>query len=136
MNKTIVSGIVAGVAMLVIGMIVNNAFMLLPAVNADYHNVSLMRPFNDPLMWLFFAYPFVLGFALAWIWNKTKSLIKGKWINRGLKFGGTYWAITTIPGMLVSYSSFPISFLTIFAWTISGLVNALIAGMIFARMNK
>lgn len=136
MKKIIWPGIVAGVVMLVLGMVISYIFMIMPAVSADYNNSAIMRSWQDPLMSLFFVYPFVLGIALAWVWNKSKSLFKGSAWKRGAKFGWTYFIIATIPGMLISYSSFPLSLFTILSWTISGLINAIAAGWIFAKMNK
>jgi len=136
MKKIIWPGIVAGIAILIIGMAISYLFMLIPSVAADYNNVHIMRSWQDPLMSLFFLYPFVLGIALAWIWNKSKTLFKGSAWQRGTHFGFAYFIIATIPGMLISYSSFPISFLTIISWTVSGLVNAIVAGFILAKMNK
>jgi hypothetical protein len=136
MKKIIWPGILAGIAMLVIGMAVSYLFMILPSVAADYSNSSIMRSWSDPLMSLFFLYPFVLGIALAWVWNRTKNLFKGNTWKRGLKFGFAYLIIATIPGMLISYSSFPLSLWTIISWIVSGFVNAVVAGLIFAKMNK
>ncbi len=129
MKKIIWPGIIAGIVMLILGMAVSYLSMLLPAVALDYNNTSIMRPWSDPLMFLFFPQPFLLGIILAWVWNKTKGLFV-------LKFGLSVWLVATVPGMLISYSSFPLSFLTIFSWLVSGLVNALAAGWIFAKMNK
>jgi len=136
MKKIIWPGIVAGVAILILGMAISYLFMLIPSVAADYNNTHIMRSWQDPLMSLFFLYPFVLGIAFAWIWNKSKPLFKGSAWQRGTHFGFAYFIIATIPGMLISYSSFPISFLTIISWTVSGLVNAIVAGWILAKMNK
>jgi hypothetical protein len=136
MKKIILPGIIAGVVMLVLSFAISYLFMLFPQVNADYHNTALMRPFSDPIMSLYFLYPFVLGIALAWFWNKAKSLFVGSVAKRGFDFGVIMLLISTIPGMLVSYSSFPLSFLTIISWIVSGFINALIAGIIFAKINQ
>jgi hypothetical protein len=136
MKKIILPGIVAGIVILILGMAINNLFMLIPSVNADYNNFNIMRSWQDPLMLLFFIYPFVLGIALAWMWNISKGLFKGSAWKRGTNFGWTYFIIATIPGMLISYISFPISLLTIISWAVSSLISAIAAGWIFAKMNK
>jgi hypothetical protein len=129
-------GIVAGIAILVLGMVISYLFMSIPSVAADYNNAQIMRSRQDPLMSLFFIYPFVLGIALAWVWNRAKGLFKGSACKRGTHFGLSYFIIATIPGMLISYSSFPLSLSTIICWTVSGLISAIAAGCILARMNK
>lgn len=137
MKKVILSGLVAGAAMLVVGLGVGYLLMLVfPGLQAEYENTSLFRSWEDPIMSLYFAYPFVTGLILAWVWNKVKKVFAGKaWAKRGLSFGFAYWVVT-IPGMLISYASFPLSLLMVVSWTISGLLQALCAGPILAAMNK
>jgi hypothetical protein len=43
--------------------------------------------------------------------------------------------VAAIPGMLMSYSSFPVSFVMILSWTLTGLVEAVLAGIILAKLN-
>lgn len=137
MKKFIGPGLIAGVAMLVTGMAVSRfmAFFF-PSINVEFVNPAMYRPWNDPLMSLYFLYPFVLGLTLAWVWDKTKDLFKGKdalW--RGKRFGLAYWVAAGIPGMLITYSSFQVSFTMILSWSLSGLFQAIVAGWIFAKMN-
>jgi hypothetical protein len=75
-------------------------------------------------MWLYFIYPFVLGFALAWVWSRTRSMFKGRsiWQN-GLRFGFGYWLVATVPGMLITYSTFAVSFAMILSWTVVALAE-------------
>jgi hypothetical protein len=136
MKKIILPGIISGIIMLIVGFAISNLFMLFPQVNADYHNPGVMRSFSDPIMSLYFLYPFVLGIALAWFWNKAKSLFIGSVAKRGFDFAVALFWISTIPGMLISYSSFPLSFLTIVSWIVSGFINAYLAGLIFTKMNQ
>lgn len=132
MKKIILPGLSLGVIMLIVGMVVNYLFMLIPSVSADYSS-GFMRSWSDPLMMLFFLYPFVLGLVFAWLWAKTKESFKGK--MRGCYFGWLLFFLTTVPGMFVTYTSFNLSFLTILSWTVSGLINAKIAGFFLAKFN-
>jgi hypothetical protein len=132
MKKIIWPGILLGLIMLIVGMIVSYLFMLIPAVNADY-NSEFMRNWQDPAMMFFFLYPFILGIVFALLWNKTKSSFKGK--MRGCYFGWMLFFLTTVPGMWITYTSFNLSFLTIIGWSVSGLVNAKIAGFFLAWIN-
>ena len=136
MKKIVWPGIVAGVAILILGMIVSYLFMFVPAVAANDGNSTIMRQWQDPLMTLFFVYPFLFGIILAWAWDKSKSLFKGTAGQRGMKFGLSAWLIATIPGMFITYTSMPYSFMTVLSWLVGGLINLLAAGYIFARMNK
>jgi len=137
MKKILVPGLIAGAAMLVVSMIVGQLFHLaFPSLLAEYQNEALFRPWSDPLMNIYWAQPFILGLILAWIWDMTKSLVAGgNACVRGCRFGAIYWAIT-IPGMVISYASFPLSLLLVASWTVSILAQALAAGYILALMNK
>ncbi len=137
MKKVILPGILAGVLMLIIGMGVSYLFnFIFPSVAAEYNNIALFRPWSDPLMQIYFAYPFLLGIILAWAWDKSKSLFKGGQGKRAVNFGLAYFLIAGIPGMFITYSSFQLSFLIIFTWLISGLINGIIAGLVFVKMNR
>lgn len=134
-KKIILPGIIAGIAILITGLAISYLFMALPAVSVDYQNVALMRSWQDPIMSLFFLYPFILALILSWVWNRSKSLFSGSWAERGVKFGLVIWIIATVPGMFISYVSFPVSLLTVISWAVGGLVNEIICGLIFSKMN-
>ena len=137
MKKIILPGIIAGIAMLVlsmvVGMLTNLAF---PSLMNEYENPALFRSWSDPIMNLYYLHPFLVGILLAWAWDKTKKLVKAKGpYGRGLHFGLAFFAISTIPGMLISYSSFPVSLAMIATWSISSLVQLIGAGIVYAKMN-
>ncbi|MBM3247006.1 hypothetical protein FJZ17_00470 [Candidatus Pacearchaeota archaeon] len=134
MKKVIGPGLLLGLIMLIFSMIVNYLFMLIPSVNADY-TTEFMRSWQDPIMMAFFVYPFILGLVFAWLWAKTKTSFKGKGIMRGCYFGWLLFFLTTVPGMFATYTSFNLSFLTILGWTVSGLINAKIAGFFLVKAN-
>jgi hypothetical protein len=137
MKKIILSGLLAGVAMLAVGFGLGYAMMFIfPSLGAEYANTALFRPWSDPIMSLYFAHPFVLGFILAWVWNKVKGVIGGAgWSGKGTRFGLAYWLVT-IPGMVISYASFPLSLLMVVSWSISILAQALAAGLILSAANR
>ena len=136
MKKIILSGLLVGLVNFVAAMAISQLFrVIFPSVNVEYSNPNLFRPYSSPLMLLFFVYPFLLGIILAWFWNKTKSIF-GSDTKGGLKFALTYWVIASIPGMFATYTSMPYSFLIVISWLISGLVEAIIAGIIFSKLNK
>ena len=136
MKKIFWPGILAGLATLILSLAVSYLFMVFPAVAQDYANPSLMRAWTDPLMALFFIYPFILGIILAWAWDRSKGLFSGSASVRGYKFGWAVFLITTLPGMIISYSSFPISLLTTISWALGGFLSLIASGLIFARLNK
>ena len=137
MNKTVRAGLVAGVAILILGVGVNMlANALIPSLQAEYERSGIFRPWEDPLMQLYFAYPFVLGIGLSYVWEKIKSVVKGKTeADRVKNFTVYYFAAATIPGMLITYSSFEISLAMVLSWTVMGLLQGFVMGYVFARMN-
>ncbi len=137
MKKIVVPGLVAGLAMLVVSMIVGKLFNLaFPSLMAEYQNTALFRPWSDPVMNIYWAQPFILGLILAWIWDMTKSLVAGgNACVRGCRFGAIYWVVT-VPGMVMSIASFPLSLVMVISWSASILAQALTAGYILALMNR
>jgi hypothetical protein len=138
MNKKILlPGFISGMAILVIGMMALSRIwnVIFPSLEQEYKQ-GIFRPWSDPIMWLFYLYPFVLGLVLAWGWEKTKGLIRGKNIyKRGLVFGLCYWLAASLPGMLMSLSSFRVSVVMVFSWSLGGLIQAVITGWILAKIN-
>lgn len=136
MKKILLPGLLVGLINLALGMGVSYLFMMIPSVAADYNNPALVRPFEDPLMMAFFLYPFLLAIILAWVWSKVKTLFTGTAFEKGLKFGLSIFLVLTIPGMFVTYTCFPLSILTVLSWAVDGLISVLVAGVIFAKLNK
>jgi len=138
MKKVIGPGLLAGLVMLIVAMILNYIFgAIWPSLAAEYANTDIFRAWEDWRMtYLFFAYYFVAGLVLAWAWSKTKKLFKGKCCQRGMHFGIAMWIVMAIPGMWMSYASFQLSLAIIVSWLVMNLINYMIAGAIFAKMNK
>jgi membrane protease YdiL (CAAX protease family) len=137
MNKKIIlSGLLIGLINFIASMAVSKIFgVIFPSIAVEYQNTNLFRPWSDPLMLLFFVYPFLMGIIFAWFWNKTKNIF-GENMKGGINFGITYWIIATIPGMFITYSSMPYSLLMIISWLAGGLVSALLAGIILVKLSK
>jgi len=138
MKRTILPGLLAGALMLAASLVFSQLLdLIFPSLPAEYQNASLFRPWSDPLMSLYFLYPFVLAMLLSWLWGKTKPIVKGEkaW-PRAWNFTLAYWLIASLPGMLITYSSFPVSLPMVVSWSIGGFLQILIAGLVFARLNK
>lgn len=131
-------GLLAGLVILIVGMILTQlSNLIFPSLAVEYENISLFRPWEDPLMQLYWLYPFVLGLVLAWVWDKIKDIIKGKTLHqKAWNFAWFYFLLATIPGMFITYSSFQVSLGMVFLWAISGLLQVYFAGLLFAKMRK
>lgn len=137
MKKIIGPGIAAGMAMLVVAGALGFLFAaIFPSLKGEYMNANLFRPFSDPLVWLMYAAPIVSGLVLAWIWNAVKDGIKcdtacKKWVY----FGIGCWVIT-LPGMVISLGTFPISLLMVATWTVGNLAQGLAGAWVLSKLNK
>jgi hypothetical protein len=136
LKKVVLPGLVAGVVALAVGMIVSALISVaLPVLNAQYQNPGLFRPWSDPKMSIYFAYPFLLGLGLAYVWDRIKNVVPGNIWQRAWSIMIGMLVVSTIPGMTISYSSIPISLLMTFSWTVTGLVSVFFAAAVIAKMN-
>jgi hypothetical protein len=134
-TKTIViSGIVAGIVILVLSMIVSTATQVL----FDYNVLTLagMRSVNDPVSILLFLHPFVVGLAMAILYDFTKKSFTGTAIRKGIVLGLLGWVVYGIPSAFIVFSSmdYPIGF------TVNSVIGSLVymlgAGITITKLSK
>ena len=135
--KKIIIGLIAGASMLIINMLISALISgYFPEIQSEYENEALFRPWTDPLMSYIYFEPFIVAFILLWFWEKTKGILPYKeWWIKGIYFGLFYWLLG-LPGLFMSYSSFPISLMMTCSWLISGLFQALTIGIIYSKSFK
>jgi hypothetical protein len=121
MRKTLVSGLLAGIAGLAASMIIGFAFhAAFPSLQAEYTS-GFFRPWSDPLMNIYWAYPFLIAYALIWAWKKASILFTASnSMLLALKASLAYMLIATLPGMVISYSSYTVSVIMVLSWMTSG----------------
>ena len=131
-------GLLAGLVMLVVGMVVGQLLnFLMPGLVDEYSNTALFRAWEDPIMSFYFVYFFALGLGLAWIWDKVKDKVKGKKpCKRAFRLTWKYWLAVLLPGMLITYSSFPISFAMLFAWSLGSFIQIWFGFTVLAKVKK
>ena len=136
MKKIVKQGLLTGIPITIIS--VGSGYLLgllFPSLAEQYNTTQLYRPWSEPAMWLIFVYPFFLGIALAWIWDKTKTLVKGNSSSRAIRFAYAYWIVVVVPAMIMIYSCMSVSLPIILSWTVSGFLYGLIAGYVFVKLN-
>jgi hypothetical protein len=135
--KKVLIGLLAGLVMMVVWFGFSQLFsFVFPGLATEYQS-AMFRPWSDPLMMLYFLYPFVLGIALSFFWAMAKGMFKGNnAFERGLKLAFMYLVIATIPGMLITYSSFQISLLMTVSWAVNGFIEVFAGGVVFAWLSK
>ena len=83
--------------------------------------------------YLFFLHPFILALALAWFWDRFKSLFQGPGLLRGIELGIVYVLVATLPSMWITFSAIDVSLTTVLMWCLYGLLQATVAGVLLAR---
>lgn len=134
MKKIFISGLIAGCILFVLsygGLYLAVKFFpsLFVAYNSPLFNSDGSRDM------LFYLHPFIISFALSWFWDRFKNLFKGTFILRGLEFGLVYSIIALLPVMWISFSALDITVVMVLSWFLYGLAQAIIAGMVFTKVN-
>ena len=128
-----ISLVAAGIVGLIVSQIVYALLVTAyPAIVEEYKS-GLFRPWNDPLMSYVFVHPFVVGFLMAVEFDCVRSSFKQEafW-KKGLFFGVLVWLVSTVPGMLMTLSSFNVSYQLVGLWTVHGLVNLIVTGIVIS----
>lgn len=135
--KKIVVTISSAFAMLAAGMAIGYLFdFLIPSLKTEYQNTALYRPWEDPMMYLFFLQPFILCGTLVWGWARIKDHFTGSTGSKALQVALIMFFLTVIPGMLMTISSFKVSVVATATWTVSGFLQVLVAALVFIKMSK
>lgn len=104
-----------------------------PELFTDYNSPLFNSDGNRDV--LFYAHPFIISFALSWFWDRFKGLFKGHFLLRGLEFGFVYGIVALVPVMWITFSALDISVPMVLSWFFYGFVQALTAGILFAKTN-
>ena len=86
MKKIITSGLTAGVVLLILSILgLYATIWFFPTLAAQYYDPA----FGDQSgrYMIYYAHPFVIALALAWFWDRFKTVLKGSRLTRGIEFG-------------------------------------------------
>lgn len=133
LKKILIAGIAGGILLFV----AQFAFSMIGNLIAPYDIFTIggMRARDDPIMLLFFAYPFVLSFASAAVFDRVKGALGGSCCGgAGFTFGLILFLLITVPSMFVIYSSmdYPRGFYV--ANILFGAIGFPAVGMLYARI--
>ncbi|HMI02257.1 MAG TPA: hypothetical protein VK541_07235 [Pedobacter sp.] len=134
MKKIIFPGLVAGTILFTLcyGSLYM-AVQFFPGIFIEYSNPLFNSDGSRDL--LFYLHAFIISLALSWFWERFKSLFHGHFLLRGLEFGFVYAVVALLPVMWITFSALDITILMIFSWFAYGLMQAIIAGIVFAKIN-
>ncbi|WP_026898171.1 hypothetical protein [Daejeonella oryzae] len=134
MKKILISGLIAGITLFILsygGLFL--AVQFFPSLFIEYNNPLFNSDGSRDI--LFYLHAFVISMALSWFWDRFKILFKGPAILRGFEFGLVYAIVSLLPAMWITFSSLDITFTMILSWFLFGLMQAIVAGLIFAKTN-
>lgn len=135
MKKVLTSGLVVGVILFVLsygGLYL--AIHAFPEVFIEYNSPLFNSDGSKDI--LFYAHPFIISLALSGFWERFKELFKGHhFILRGIEFGFLYALVALLPVMWITFAALEVSIITVGTWFLYGLAQALIAGVLFAKLN-
>jgi hypothetical protein len=135
MKKGIFQILLAGTAVLVASLaLLYSGILLFPKIMEEYYN-DVFRSSSFETDWLFYAHPFILSAALKWFWERYKDLFKGSILLRGLEAGLVYGIVAMIPVFWLTFSAINISMIMVLTWLVYGIVQASIAGIVFAKLS-
>lgn len=134
MKKVLLSGLAAGLLLLALSYVVLFvSIRWFPGLVEEYYN-PVFWPGGERAM-LFFLHPFVMALCLSWFWERSKNQYEGRWWMRGLEMGLVYGVVATLPSMWITFSAIIVSLVMVLSWFLYGLLQAMLAGLVFARLN-
>lgn len=134
MKKVLTTGLIGGIVLFIIsygGLFLSIRFF--PELFVTYNNPLFNSDGSKDV--LFYLHAFIISFALSWFWERFKGLFHGPFILRGLEFGFVYAIVALLPVMWITFSSIDITFIMVASWFLYGLVQAVLAGILFAKIN-
>ena len=134
MKKIINAGLVAGVILLILSVSgLYATIWFFPKLAGQYFNPAFNS--GEGRIMLYYIHPFVISLALSWFWARFKGVLTGSFLNRGIEFGLIYTLVATIPAMLLIYSAMSVSLAIVTTWFLLALVQGIVAGFVFEKMN-
>lgn len=134
MNKLLIKGITAGVILLIFSYVALYLVVsFFPRMAEEYYNPIFSLEGDKTI--LYFVHPFILSFALAWFWGRFKTLFNGPFWWRGIEMGLVYGLIASLPSMWITFSSLAVSFPLVLTWFLYSVFQAVVVGIVYAKIN-
>ncbi len=130
------SGLVAGVALSVLsygGLFIAVNIKFFTPFFVEYLSGVFVSDQSRDLF--FYSHAMVISFALAFFWDRSRTIFKGPFIIRGLEFGLLYTIAGLLPILWMTYSQIDVPATMVLSWLGFGFFQSCAAGIIFAKMN-
>ncbi|MFN5168746.1 MAG: hypothetical protein ACK5DD_03925 [Cyclobacteriaceae bacterium] len=136
MSRSLISILMAGLLVLAASMLMMYAAAFaLPSLSEEYYS-TVFRSSNFEGQWLFYIHPFVLSAALFWFWHHLKDQLSGGRSTQAVEFGARYGVVAMLPVLLLTFSAIDISFLMVITWLFYGIIQAIVAGLVYAGRHS
>jgi hypothetical protein len=134
MKKIVIAGLAAGIVLLVLSVLgLYITIWFFPNLAMQYFDPAFAT--DSSRIMLYFIHPFIISLALSWFWSRFKGILTGSFFTRGIEFGLIYGMVATFPMMWLIYSAMNVSMAIVATWFALALVQGIIAGLIFEKMN-
>jgi len=134
MRKIIIAGLAAGFVLLILSVLgLYTTIWLFPGIAVQYFDPAFDSESGKVM--LYYLHPFVISLALSWFWSRFKGVLAGSFITRGIEFGLIYTLIAALPMMLLIYSAMNVSLTIVSTWFVLALVQGVVAGLVFEKLN-
>jgi len=134
MKKIIISGLTAGVVLLILSVLgLYMTIWFFPDLATEYFDPAFNT--GSGRVMYYYIHPFIISLALSWLWARLKGGLTGSFLSRGIKFGLIYVVVATFPMMWLIYSAMNVSLEIVASWFVLALLQGVIAGLVFAKIN-
>ena len=134
MKKIILSGLVAGVVLLILSIAgLYATIWFFPGVATQYYDPAFDTQAGRGM--IYYAHPFVIALALSWFWDRFRGVLTGGFLTKGMEFGLVYALIALFPVMWLIYSAMNVSLAMVGTWWVFGLFQGMFAGLVFEKLN-
>ena len=130
-TATAASGVILLLVSIAILYIVASVF---PTLAEEYFS-PVFRWSDAGTDWMFYAHPFVLSIALKWFWERYKEVLPGNKFMKALEMAIVYGVVAMLPVLWLTFSAIDISATMVMTWLMYGILQAFIAGLVFATLN-
>jgi len=134
MKKIIITGIVAGFALLILsisGLYITTWF--LPGIAAQYFDPAF--DMQSSRVMIYYLHPFLIAMALSFFWSRFKVVLTGSFLTRGIEFGLIYALVAVFPMMWLIYAALSVSIEMLATWFALAVLQGLVAGLIYEKLN-
>ena len=134
MKKIILSGLLAGVVLLILSVIaLYLTIWLFPELAIEYFNPAFET--QESRIMIYYIHPFIIAMALSWFWQRFKDVLTGSFISRGIEFGLIYTLVASFPMMWLIYSALSVSLEMVATWFVLAFFQGIVAGLVFEKTN-